>query len=78
MKRGDDQPVYAALDDTQRAALPRVLTRAASAATSLWQRRKREPKQPPTKHMREHLAQGRWLQTVKTARQALEGIPESK
>jgi hypothetical protein len=78
VNRGYSQQVYAALDATQRAALTRVLTRDEGEATSLGQRRKREPKQPTTKHMREHLAQVRWLQTLNTARQALEGIPESK
>jgi hypothetical protein len=78
VNRGYYQQVYAALDDPQRAALTRVLTREDSEATSLWQRLKREPKQPTTKHMREHLAQVRWLQTLNTARQALDGIPESK
>ena len=66
------------MDDTQRAALTRVLTREEREATSLWQRLKREPKQPTTNHMREHLAQVRWLQTLNTARQALDGMPETK
>jgi TnpA family transposase len=78
VNRGYYQHVYAALDDPQRAALTRVLTREDSEATSLWQRLKREPKQPTTKHMREYLAQVRWLQTLNTTRQTLDGIPESK
>ena len=70
--------VYDALDDTQRAAITRVLSRDDSDPTSPWQRLKREPKQPTIKHMWEYIAHARWLQSLNTGRQALDGIPEAK
>jgi TnpA family transposase len=70
--------VYDALDDTQRASITRVLSRDDSDPTSPWQRLKREPKQPTIKQMWEHIAQARWLQSLNTGRQALDGIPEAK
>ena len=70
--------VYEALDDTQRAAITRLLSRNDSDATSPWQHLKREPKQPTIKHMGEHIAQARWLRSLNTARQALDSIPEAK
>ena len=69
--------VYDALEDTQRAAITHLLTCDDNAATSLWQRLKREPKQPTTKHIREHIEQLRWLQPLNTACHALDGIPET-
>src|SRR5215813_9186936 len=59
--------VYAALDDGQRTMLTRLLTRGEDEATSLWQRLKREPKQPTTKRLREYTAHVRWLQSMNTA-----------
>jgi TnpA family transposase len=72
------QQVSAALDDVQRATLLHLLTRADTEPTSLWRRLKREPKQPTPKHLREHLAQAQWLQSLNTARHQLDGIPEAK
>ena len=72
------QQVAAALTDTQREALMRLLTRADKEATSPWQRLKREPKQPTLKHIREHITHVRWLQALNSARQAVEDIPETK
>ena len=72
------QHVSTALDDMQRATLLRLMTRADIESTSLWQQLKREPKQPTPKQLREHLAHTRWLQSLNTARQTLDGIPETK
>ncbi len=72
------QQVSTALDDTQRGAVTRLLNREDHEATSHWQQLKREPKQPTITHLREHLAHVRWLQSLNTARQALQGIPETK
>jgi hypothetical protein len=70
--------VAAALNDVQRATIARPLTREAQEATSLWQRLKREPKRPATKRIREHITHARWLQSLNSACQAVEGIPETK
>ena len=70
--------VYEALDDTQRAAITRLLSHDDSDATSPWQHLTREPKQPTIKHMGEHIAHARWLQSLNTAHQALDSIPEAK
>jgi hypothetical protein len=67
-----------ALDDLQRMTLTRLLSREESEATSPWQRLKQEPKQPTPKRIRAHLAHARWLQSLNTARQALNGVPETK
>jgi hypothetical protein len=75
--RGYYQHVDDAMDDLQRAILGRLITRDDHEATSLWQRLKREPKQPTPKHIREHLAHARWLQSLNTAHHALDGIPEA-
>jgi TnpA family transposase len=72
------QQVYDALDDRQRVTITRLLTREDSETASPWQWLKREPKQPTTKRMREHIAHAQWLQSLNTGRQALDGIPESK
>lgn len=72
------QQVAAALNDTQQAVLTRLLTRADAEATSPWHRLKREPKQPTLKRIREHITHIRWLQTLNSARHAVEGIPETK
>ena len=70
--------VFTALDETQRFAVTRLLSRDDHDVTSQWQQLKREPKQPTLKHLREHLVHVRWLQSLNTARQALQGIPETK
>jgi hypothetical protein len=70
--------VNAALDDVHRATIHRLLSRDDQEGTSPWQRLKREPKHPTTKRIREHLAHVRWLQSLNTARHALDGIPETK
>ena len=70
--------VFDALPDLQRAALQRLLTREDPTTPSPWQRLKREPKQPTSKHMREHIAHLQWLQSVNTGRHTLDGIPETK
>ena len=70
--------MYDALDDIQRATIHRLLSRHDYETTSPWQRLKREPRQPTTKHIREHIAHTRWLQALNTARHALDGIPEAK
>jgi hypothetical protein len=70
--------VHGALNDVQRAAIKRLFHRDDTDPTSLWQRLKREPQQPTIKHIREHLAHVRWLQSLNTARHALDGIPEAK
>ena len=36
------------------------------------------PNSPTTKRIREHLAHVQWLQSLNTARQAVDGIPETK
>ncbi len=69
---------YAALDDGQRMMLTRLLTRGEDEAGSLWQRLKREPKQPTTKRLREYTAHVRWLQSMNTVRAAVESLPEAK
>ena len=78
VNHGYYQQVYNALDDLQRQALTALLTRDDLEATSPWQRLKREPRQPTTKRIREHLAHARWLQSLNTARHAVDGIPETK
>jgi hypothetical protein len=78
INRGYYQQVDGAMDDVQRATLARLLTRADHEAMSLWQRLKREPKQPTPKHIREQLAHVQWLQSLHTAHQALDSIPEVK
>ena len=72
------QYVHGALDDVQRATIKRLFHRDDTDPPSLWQRLKREPQQPTIKHIREHLAHVRWLQSLNTARHALDGIPEAK
>jgi hypothetical protein len=78
VNRGYYQQVDDAIDDLRRATLGHLITRDDHEATSLWQRLKREPKQPTPKHIREHLAHVRWLQSLNTAHHALDGIPEAK
>jgi TnpA family transposase len=70
--------VHAALDDVQCATIQRLLSRDAQESSSPWQRLKREPTRPTTKRIREHLVHVRWLQSLNTARHALDGIPETK
>jgi hypothetical protein len=70
--------VAAALNDVQRATITHLLTRDAQEGASLWQRLKRAPKRPTTKRIREHITHARWLQSLNSARQAVEGIPETK
>src|SRR5262249_41211007 len=65
--------VCAALDDGQRTMLTRLFAGGEDEATSLWQRLKREPKQPTTKRLREYTAPVRWLQSLNTARSAVAG-----
>jgi hypothetical protein len=67
-----------ALDDLQRMTLTRLLSREESETTSPWQRLKQEPKQPTPKRIRAHLEHVRWLQSLTTASQALDGVPETK
>jgi hypothetical protein len=67
-----------ALDDLQRLALTRLLSREERETTSAWQRLKQEPKQPTPKRIRAHLAHVQWLQSLPTASQALDGVPETK
>jgi hypothetical protein len=67
-----------ALDDLQRLILTRLLSREEREATSAWQRLKQEPKQPTPKRIRAHLAHVQWLQSLTTACQALDGVPETK
>jgi hypothetical protein len=69
--------VSMALDETQRLAVTQLLSRDDHATTSQWQQRKREPKPPPLQHLRTHLAHGRWWPSLHTARQALQGLPET-
>ena len=78
VNHGYYQRVCDALEDTQRAALSRVLSRDDTDGTSPWQRLKREPRQPSPKRIREHLAHVRWLRALNTAHHALKGIPETK
>jgi hypothetical protein len=78
INHGYSHQVHAALDDVQRATIQRLLSRDDQEGASPWQRLKREPKRPTTKRSREHLAHVRWLQSVNTARHALDGIPETK
>ncbi len=72
------QQVYDAMDDLQRATINHLLTGDDNEPTSLWQRLKREPKQPTTKNIREHIEHLRWLQSLNTARHVLDDIPEMK
>jgi hypothetical protein len=67
-----------ALGDLQRLALTRLLSREERETTSAWQRLKQEPKQPTPKRIRAHLAHVQWLQSLPTASQALDGVPETK
>ena len=78
VNHGYYQQVYNALDDLQRQAITALLTRDDHETTSPWQRLKREPRQPTTKRIREHLAHARWLQSLNTTRHAVDGIPEAK
>jgi len=78
VNRGYYQQVNDAMDDLQRATINRLLTGDDNEPTSLWQRLKREPKQPTTKNIREHIKHLRWLQSLNTARHVLDGIPEMK
>jgi hypothetical protein len=70
--------VNTALDDVQRATIHRLLSRDAQEGSSPWRRLKREPTHPTTKRIRDYLAPARWLQSLHTARHALDGIPETK
>jgi hypothetical protein len=63
VNHGYYQQVYNTLNDTQRMAVTRLLSRDDREPTSLWQRLKREPKQPTMKSIREHLAHVRWLKS---------------
>jgi TnpA family transposase len=72
------QQTYHALNDVQRMAMTRLLTRDEQEVTSPWQRLKHEPKQPTIKRIREHITHVQWLQSLNTARQAVDGIPETK
>jgi TnpA family transposase len=72
------QQAYHVLNDVQRATLARLLTREAHEATSPWQRLKREPRRPTIKRIREHITHVQWLQSLNTARQAVDDIPETK
>jgi TnpA family transposase len=78
VNHGYYQQVYDALDDLQRQSINGLLTRDEQETASPWQRLKREPRQPTTKRIREHLAHARWLQSHNTARHAVDGIPETK
>ena len=49
--------VYELLNDGQRTVIAHLLTREDSETISPWQRLKREPRQPTTTRIREHLAQ---------------------
>jgi Domain of unknown function (DUF4158) len=75
---GYHQQVYDALDNLQRQAITALLTRDDLETTSPWQRLKREPRQPTTKRIRDHLAHARWLESLNSARHAVDGIPETK
>jgi hypothetical protein len=78
VNRGYYQQVYHAMDDLQRATIKRLLTGDDNQGSSMWQRLKREPRQPTSKNIREHLAHLQWLQSLNTARHVLDGIPEMK
>jgi hypothetical protein len=78
VNQGYYQLVYDALDDHQRQAITALLSRDDQETTSSWQRLKREPRQPTPKRIREHLAHARWLQSLNTARHAVDGISETK
>jgi Domain of unknown function (DUF4158) len=67
-----------ALNDVQRATIARLLTREAQDATSLWQRLQREPRQPTSKRIRAPITHVPWLQSLNTARQVVDDIPEPK
>jgi len=69
--------VYNALDDRQRQAITALLTRDDHEPTSPWQRLKREPRQPTTKRIREHLAHARWLQALNTAMRSMASLKRS-
>jgi hypothetical protein len=72
------QQTYHTLNDVQRMAMTRLLTRDEQEVTSPWQRLKREPRQPTITRIREHITHVQWLQALNTARQAVDGIPETK
>jgi len=78
VNQGYYQHIYDALDATQRATITGVFPRGDHDTTSPWHRLKREPRQPTTSRIREHLAHVRWLQSLNTARHAVDGIPETK
>ena len=66
------------LTDLQQLTLTRLLSREEREATSAWQRLTQEPQQPTPKRIRAHLAHVQWLQSLTTASQALDGVPETK
>lgn len=72
------QRVCISLDEQQKAVISTLLTRVEDETKSPWHRLKYEPKQPTVKHMREFIQQLHWLQSLNTAHQALDGIPEAK
>jgi hypothetical protein len=78
VNQGYYQQVYDALDDLQCQSIHGLLTRDEQESTSPWQRLKREPRQPTTKRIREFLAHAKWLQSLNTARHAVDSIPEAK
>jgi TnpA family transposase len=78
VNQGYYQQVYTTLDTGQREQIDHLLSRDDNSATSLWQRLKQEPKQPTTKHLREHLAHAQWLQSLNGACPVLDAIPEAK
>lgn len=73
----DYQPVYGALNDVQRLAMTRLLTRDDQEVTRPWQRLQREPRPPTITRIREPITPGQWLQSLNTARQAVDDIPET-
>ena len=78
VNRGYYHQVLDALSLSQRASINQLLTHDESDTTSQFQRLKREPKQPTTKQIREHIDHLRWLESLNTAGHVLDGVPETK
>jgi hypothetical protein len=78
VNNGYYQQVHDALSDLQRATINHLLSRNDDDLTSPWQELKREPKQPTTQRIREHIEHLRWLESLNIAYHTLDAIPEMK
>ena len=67
-----------ALPDGARATLDDLLVTRDDKGLTLWNRVKREPRKPTSKHIAEYIEHARWLSSVQEAIGSLPEIPEQK